>query len=261
MMRILVCFKIIDNTDELLAEDWLDLGVGHPDVSYVKRMLGCFDEAALENALRIKDRCKELGGNATVTALTISPGYSEHILNNLPAIGIDRIVCIDCAEDLRFSPETTAAVLAHFIQEDLPFDIILTGALTSPGESGAVPLILAEKIELPCITECIDFNIVEKGIMVENIMNTGICSRVVHFPIICTVGNAVHSYLRIPTLREKLRAPSVPIEHVFIEGTTRANILSDLQRDVAERACMFAEGEDACEKAVFVYEWLKERIR
>jgi electron transfer flavoprotein alpha/beta subunit len=252
MFKILVCFKIIDDTDELLAEDWLNLGTGCPDVSYVRRMPGCFDEAAIENALRIKDRCRELGDDATITAVTIDPGYSEHVLNNFSAIGIDRIVCVDCACDLRFSPETTASVLACFIRENSPFDIILAGALTSPGGSGMVPLMLAEKIHLPCVTECIDFDITRQGIAIENITDIGICSRVVHSPIVCTVGNAAHSYLRIPTLREKLHAPTVLPERVCIEKAARTDVLLDLRRDAGERSCIFAKGANAYEKAAFV---------
>ena len=94
MIRILVCFKIVDNIDEILACDWENLGLDGPDTSYVGRALGCYDEAAIENALLLKDSYSSLDIPTEVTALTINPGYSDHIISAFLAIGINRIFCI-----------------------------------------------------------------------------------------------------------------------------------------------------------------------
>ena len=55
MKRILACFKVTDDFDSLMPAEWENLGTGAPDTSYVKRLLGCFDEAALECALETPD--------------------------------------------------------------------------------------------------------------------------------------------------------------------------------------------------------------
>jgi electron transfer flavoprotein alpha/beta subunit len=253
MTRILVCFKIIDDTDELLAADWLNLGTGSPDTSYVRRTLGCFDEAALENALRLKDALEAMGESAHITACTINPGYSSHILTTLPAVRIDRVVLINCDADLRFAPETVADILAEFAKENGPYDIIFMGSQAPPGGSGAVSPLLAEKLGLPCIAELTEIIPLQQGVRVGHAVNGGHCFRTVTGSFICAVGNAKYSYLRIPMLRDKLKAKNFPFETIEMNGNAAGIGPVDLRRNVGERICRFAPGESVREKAEFIY--------
>lgn len=66
MKRILVCFKIVNNFDDVLPGDWQDIGTGEVDTSYTKRMLNCFDESALEMALCLREEYQALGERASL---------------------------------------------------------------------------------------------------------------------------------------------------------------------------------------------------
>ena len=260
MVRILVCFKIVDDTDELLAADWEGLGTGGPDTSYLRRTAGCYDEAALENALLLKDAYTKLGLIAEVTAVTIDPGYSDHIISAFPAIGIDHTFCIEESADLRFLPERTAGLLFGFIQKTGPYDIVVAGSKTPPAASGIVPFILAEKLTLPCISEVSEMCPSPERVTLWHELTEGECVRNVKGPFVCTIGNAKKSYLRIPTLRERLQADKTTIKQITVENDTcfaelKGSVtLSDLIREKEERICIFAAGENAREKALFVYE-------
>ena len=61
-MKIGVCFKIVPDYEGLLPEEWQV--PGNLDFTYVKKMYGCFDEPALEMALRIADSCRACGMEA-----------------------------------------------------------------------------------------------------------------------------------------------------------------------------------------------------
>jgi electron transfer flavoprotein beta subunit len=261
MFNIVVCFKIVDDIDEILADDWENLGCGAPDTSYVRRMIGCYDEAALENALALKDDMNAKDTEACVTAVTINPGYSEHLLANFPAIGIDRTLCFESGSELRFSPETTAFLLADAIAKEGPFDIIVTGGRTPPAGSGMVPLLLAERLACPCVTEAKCLVPVAEGIAVAHEQLLGICTRTVTEPFVCTIGNADRSYLRIPTLREKKRADKTTIKHRDIRTDASRGIafssssaLKELIRETNTRTCVFAPGQSAAEKAKLIYD-------
>jgi electron transfer flavoprotein alpha/beta subunit len=254
--HICVCFKIIDDFDEVMPSDWETADETGPDVSYVRRILGDFDEAALENALRVKDVYHTLGMDADLTAVTVAPGHADHIFKNFAAIGVDHTVCIETPEDLRFNPKRTASVMADFIMRNTAPDIVIAGLMTPPGGSGAVPLFLTEYLGLPCITDVISLMPSKDCVMVEHRVDAGICRCEMLTAFLCTVGNARHSYLRIPTLLDTLRAPASTIEHIESEAAEPCGGFNPVSvcREHRERQCLFAEGSDAVTKAAFLYE-------
>ena len=223
-MRILVCFKVVDDLDDLLAEDWRQLTPAGPDTGCCKRVLGCFDEAALESALRLRDELADAGG-AELTALTADPGYSEHLLSALPAVGYDRVACAESGADLRYDPAGTASILKEYISKNGPYDLILCGRQAPPANSGAVPLLLAEALELDAVCDAEDMRMgpdaARGALTVVSALDEGVCERDYPLPLLVTVGSARHSYLRMPTLREKLAAKNKKPEHA--DGLPRAS--------------------------------------
>ena len=106
-MKICVCFKIVPDLDQVLESDWRDISQGL-DTSYVKKMINCFDETALEMALRLKETAADTG--AACTAVTVGGGLAS-LMKGLYAVGYDRVVNIPL-ERREFCPETVAALLA-----------------------------------------------------------------------------------------------------------------------------------------------------
>lgn len=257
MIRILIAFKIIDDYDDILPADWENLGTNPPDTSYSKRILNCFDEAALENALLIREALVADGSEVQLTALTVCPGYSSHILKNLPAIGFDRVCTVETDADLRFDPFATASLIAGFAKDDGGFDLILTGKQAPPANSGMVPLILSELLEAEIIPDVSELSVsAGEGLaVVTHALDDGICVRKAPLPLICAMGNAVHSYLRIPTLREKLAAKAYVPEQLRKAPSLASGIaLQNLAREHDERACVFVPGSTPAEMAAAICE-------
>ena len=55
--------------------------------------------------------------------------------------------------DLDFAPRVTAAVVAAYLRRTGPPDVLLLGSRCGPGDSGAVPFLVADALGLPCLTE------------------------------------------------------------------------------------------------------------
>jgi electron transfer flavoprotein beta subunit len=100
-----------------------------------------FDELAVEEALRIREKA---GGE--VVALTVGPPALSEQLQTALAMGADRAVRVDSAEEL--DSLQTAAALAHAIRKEQP-DLVLMGKLAIDAENGQVPLMLAEFLDWP----------------------------------------------------------------------------------------------------------------
>ena len=150
-MKIGVCFKIVPDFEEVPIEEWS--GESRPDFTYVKKMYGCFDEAALETALCLKDSCKQSNMDVETVAVTAGAGdgaVSESLLRGLFAAGFDDVVLLPEMDP--FDPESTARALAQWFRET-KVDLIFTGRSTGPNDSGLVPYYLARELNLPIIGE------------------------------------------------------------------------------------------------------------
>lgn len=249
-IQIICCIKITDNLDEMIKEEFKEQKNGYPDTSFVKKMINCFDEAALETALSIKETCKSNNIKVKITVLTLNPGYSEHILHNFPAIGVDNVFVLqDDTRNYDFYPEETADILADFIKKEKDVDMILTGKQASPFNSMLVPVYLSEEMEMPFVTDVTDICFDEKQFHIFTGDGCTKEERCTRQPFVAAVGNADHAYLRVPTLREKLKYKGwkPDIFHVAPIKEQGKTITFLFEQD--ERKCSFIEGKNIKEKA------------
>ena len=142
-MNVLVCVKHVPDTETRIkiTPDGKAL-----DLAGANWIMSPYDEFAVEEALRIKER---EGGE--VTALTQGDDESVKTLRQALAMGADKaVLCKDqafaCSE-----PLATARVLAAACKK-IPFDLILCGKQGVGDDNQQVPSILAELLGLPCVT-------------------------------------------------------------------------------------------------------------
>lgn len=119
-MRILVCVKQVLNLDEEfeLRGDGLDV-----DRDYCDREMNEWDDYALEEALRIRERA---GGDIEVVAATVGGEEATTELRKCLAKGADRAVRVwdDCLQDC--DGMMIAHVLAAIVRRESPA-LVLTG--------------------------------------------------------------------------------------------------------------------------------------
>ena len=83
LKRIFVSFKMVNDYEQVLPEDWDAFLQEDAALDYVRQIVNCFDESALELALRIKDYYSQIGEETELTALTIandSPSFLKPYL-------------------------------------------------------------------------------------------------------------------------------------------------------------------------------------
>ena len=49
--RILACFKIVRDLESAIEEDWASAADESFDIDYTRKIISCFDEAALERCV------------------------------------------------------------------------------------------------------------------------------------------------------------------------------------------------------------------
>jgi electron transfer flavoprotein beta subunit len=85
----------------------------------VKMSTNPFDEIALEEALRIRER----GGADEVVAISIGPDEAQQQLRNALAMGADRAILVKT--DQPIEPPAIARVLLVFVERETPMLVIL----------------------------------------------------------------------------------------------------------------------------------------
>lgn len=271
-MKIAVCFKIVPDYEEAAPSTWENIDV--MDFTYVKKIYGCFDEAALETGLKLKDSLQAAGRSVETLAVTVGGG-PEVLLQGLFAAGFDRVVTIaqeagkppetgERQEDgdvqeaespaplsggPDFRPRDTARILADFLRRENP-DVILTGKMTGPGDSGMVPFHLASEMKCPLLTEVTKAEYDPQGGRIRFSRQTEdrMLDQAVRGMAVCAVGDAETPYLRMFSLKARMEARSRKPED-WKSGVQHSPCHVLLHSEVRQGKCSMIDGETPEQKA------------
>ncbi len=293
MVRITVCFKIVPDYEEIPVPDWQKGQI--PDTTFCKKMYGCFDEAALETGLRLKDALTAAGREVCMTAVTVGTGQAA-LLTGLYAAGYDRVVCIteelqrpascpgpegtearqmshsgpegtEARQMSHSGPEAIALQLAAYLRQE-PADLILTGRQVGGWDSGTVPAYLAAALSLPWLPEVVSLapeamppvsEQAERPTFVADCEGETCWEKIrVSAPAVLSVGNAEASYLRMFSLKARLEAKKKAVMSWNPKDDAEGRELSVTycSRQKATR-CAMLEGS-AEEQAKALYQLVRE---
>lgn len=261
-MKLLVCFKLIADLDRLPADYFIADEQLQVNTGFVPSILNCYDESALEMARELA----ELNGeDVELTALTLGSDAAEATLKTLYALGYAHGLRIDSHDDIRFSPERVAAAVAAYTAGN-PQDVIFTGVQSPEGDNGQMPLILAERLGWPCITQVTGIQCLEDGTLeVVSVVDDGILTQRIRPPAVLAVGDAPNTYLKVPTLKDRMQKGRRPVEVIQLEELAPegepAIRLVGLNPLNHARQGRVIEGETAHEKVMKLYEsYIKDII-
>ena len=257
-MEVAICVKPVPDYDMVPAKEWQAVQGGHPDISYVRDCFGCFDETALELALRLKEQ------DPSVELRVVSVGEPTGLLKGLYAVGFSQVTALLPAEgrtELDFQPEWTAEDLASYFRQN-PAELILCGRQTGPGDSGMVPYFLAEKLGVPCAPGVVQLKACgssEESLIQAVCVNGTI--RGLSRGTVAILDNVPDCFLRLPTLKEKISAKT---REILIQTEKRsglqqgnATVLERLEALPRREKCRFLEGTVEEQAAGFLA-WLRE---
>lgn len=264
-MNILVCFIAAPDLDKLIAEDWVIDKNLQIDISFLKPILSSYDESAIEIALKLSDASEKIKVSIDLNALTIGSTPATTILKTLNALRFKRVVRIDSHDDFRFRPMAIASILSQFVYKQAPQDVLFMGRQSSVGENAKTPLLVAEMLGWPCITQVAGVELVDENhLMVTSQVDDGQIRQQIQTPCVLSFGDAPNMFLRVPTLKNRMLYGKRTIE---IQSTTdfqlpdETEVLMDLKIITHKRQGLFIEGETPEQKAKELYEvYLKERL-
>ncbi len=198
-MDVIVCIKQVPDTEEIHkvridSEKHTLIRTG------VKSIINPFDENALEEALRIKEK---MGG--TVTVLSMGPPQAEDALKKALAMGADQAILLS---DLAFAGSDTLATsytLSAAIKKIKRFDLILLGKQAIDGDTAQVGPGLAEWLHLSQITYARKIEIHGGRVRVERSLEDSFEVIETILPVLITVTKEINQP-RYPSLRGLLRA-------------------------------------------------------
>ncbi len=202
-MKIAVCVKQIP--DPAAPYD-LD-----PETSFVVRpddqVLDDTDRYGVEVGLQLAE---EIGEEATVTLVSMSPSGSLQGIRQALAMGADRAIIID-DDSLRGADAlTTAKVLAAALSED-GFDLVIAGTESTDGYAGVMPQQLAELLEVPSLTFARKVEKDGDNIRIERQTEAGYNVVEAPLPALLTVTSGVVEP-RYPNFKGIMQAKKKPVD-------------------------------------------------
>jgi electron transfer flavoprotein beta subunit len=158
-----------------------------------------WDNYAIEEAVRIKEKH---GGK--VTAITIGPEESEDVLRRALALGVDDAVMVTDPKTEGSDAYATAKVLAAAVK-NIPYDIILTGALADDDGYAQVGASLAELLSIPHVTLVTNMEIGDKRVKVKRELEGGMEEALeIQTPAVFTIQTGINEprYVSIMGIRK-----------------------------------------------------------
>ena len=274
MMKLLIPFSIVPDLEALSERDWgsgSDLKI---DTTFAPLDWNSFDESALELSLKLSDpsesflRCMDYER----TAMTIGGQSCEPFLKTLAALKFDRLIRVDPGDaDLRFCPEAVSQIIVTAAQTLVHPDFLLMGRQKQVGDNACTPLVAAEMLGWPCITQAVHMEAVgENKLRVISTVDGGTVTQTVSAPCVLSVGDVPDTYLRVPTLKDKMKYGKKAITRLDLSDFPAAEkLLAAPDRKLCsltpihkERAGIVIDAATPEEKAEILYQnYLKGRLK
>lgn len=207
-MNIIVCIKQVPETAEIRIDEKTNTLVREG----VPSIINPFDTYALEEGMRIKEKC---GGK--VTALTMGPPQAEQALREAIAMGADEGVFLS---DKAFAGSDTLATsytLSRAIRQMGKFSLVICGKQAIDGDTAQVGPGIAEMLGIPFVAYVRKIEeIREDHIRVERLMEEGYQVIEMSLPSLITVVKEINEP-RLPSLRGMLKAKKTDIPVLNVE--------------------------------------------
>jgi electron transfer flavoprotein beta subunit len=230
-MHIAVCVCQVPDTASVIG--FVD---GAIDLSRVHEVINPFDEYALEEAVRIKERFE----GSVVTVFTVAPASAKEMLRKTLALGADRALLVSGAT--ASDPFQTALLLSRAISacygEVLP-ELVFCGKHSTDFQSGQVPLMLAELLGIASVSAVIALNASPERLHVEREIEGGIEYLDVHYPALFSMEKGAN-VPRKTSIKAVMEARKKPLDLLPMTINERPLVtMRELKPLVRKKICRF----------------------
>lgn len=176
----------------------------------VKQSMNPFDEIAVEEAVRLKERQKGLVDS--ITAITIGPQKSQDTLRTALAMGADKAIHVQLEENQTIEPLQVAKTLKHFIDRD-KYELVLMGKQAIDGDENATGQMLAGLLDCGQATFASSLKIEDNKATVSREIDGGLETVQGELPMIVTTDLRLNEprYASLPNI---MKAKKIKIENI-----------------------------------------------
>jgi electron transfer flavoprotein beta subunit len=168
----------------------------------VKMSINPFDEIALEEALRIRER--NLAGE--VIAISIGPAEAQQQLRTALAMGADRALLVQV--DTAVEPLTAAQVFLNLVQKHQP-QLVILGKQAIDDDNGQTGQMLAALWERPQATYASKLELDGARARVTREVDTGLETIEIDLPAVVTTDLRLNEprYIKLPDIMKAKKKP------------------------------------------------------
>jgi electron transfer flavoprotein beta subunit len=176
----------------------------------VKMSINPFDEIALEEALRIKER----GGAEEVVVASVGPAECQQQLRTALAMGADRALHVQT--DVALEPITAALVLLKLVEREQPLLAIL-GKQAIDDDNSQTGQMLAALWDRPQATFASKLELAEGKATVTREVDAGLETLEIDLPAVVTTDLRLNEprYVKLPDI---MKAKKKPLETMTLES-------------------------------------------
>jgi electron transfer flavoprotein beta subunit len=207
MQKIMVCMKRVVDYNVRVRVKSDGSGVM---LDGVKMSLNPFDEIALEEALRIKERA----GNIEVLAVSIGVADTQQQLRTALAMGADRAILVQ--SDAAVEPLIAAQTFLALVKKESP-DLVLLGKQAIDDDANQTGQMLAAIWDRPQATYASKVEINGATVQVTREVDAGLETIEVDLPAVITVDLRLNEprYVKLPDI---MKAKKKPLETVSLDS-------------------------------------------
>jgi electron transfer flavoprotein beta subunit len=203
-LKVLVLVKQTFNTEARIQLT----GDGTIDDKGVKLIVNPYDEFAIEEAVRLKEK----GVASHVRLLTIGPDTSVEGLRQGLAMGADAAARVWDGALAGIDNASTAAVLAAAIRK-FEWNLIIAGKVAVDDQSFEVPGRLAVLLDAPIINAAIKLDVTDGAVTITRETDAGTETVEAKLPAIVTTEKGLNEP-RLPPLPKIMKAKKMPIDEI-----------------------------------------------
>ena len=198
-MRVLVPVKRVIDYNVKVRVKADQTGV---DLANVKMSMNPFDEIAVEEAVRLREK----GAAEEVVAVSIGPAQAQDQLRTALAMGADRALLI--TTDMDLEPLAVAKLLKAVVEVEKP-SLVLMGKQAIDGDNNATGQMLAALLDWPQATFASKLELSGENAQVTREVDGGLQTIEVALPAVVTVDLRLNEprYASLPNIMKAKKKP------------------------------------------------------
>jgi electron transfer flavoprotein beta subunit len=188
----------------------------------VKMSINPFDEIALEEALRIKER----GGANEVVVATIGPADAQQQLRTALAMGADRALHVQA--DGGIEPLVAARTLLKLVEKEQPF-LVIVGKQAIDDDNSQTGPVLAALWNRPQVTFASKIELSDGKARVTREVDAGLETLEVDLPALITTDLRLNEprYVKLPDIMKAKKKPleTLPLNTLGVESRQQLKLV------------------------------------